>query len=261
MKIKCTKCESNHVAPSARGDIPTILLHFPLFAPYRCKDCWARFWVVGNPLQSAFSKIAGSIIVAFFVLLFVLSQVQEGPQTDRIVKKPVVRMKIKAPPIEKTDHKKEVAETTSRAQPTVLESKPDKKSNESPQKAELTPADSANKNDGTVLADKKAYQSLLGIETQRYKRKYRIVLLADSPIKKYEAFFIDTPARLIIDLPGEWKNAGYSKLMMNDAKVKHIRVGEHRDKLRIVLDLKSQKPISPSITKSPRGLILTIVHP
>ncbi len=108
------------------------------------------------------------------------------------------------------------------------------------------------------MTDKKAYQSLLGIETQRYKRKYRIVLLADSPIKKYEAFFLDTPARLIIDLPGAWKNVGYSKLMMHDAKVKHIRVGEHRDKLRIVLDLKSQKPISPIITESPRGLILTI---
>ncbi|MEE8431286.1 MAG: AMIN domain-containing protein [Candidatus Desulfatibia sp.] len=202
------------------------------------------------------------MIVAFFVLLYVLFQVQEDPQTDRIVKKIVVRMKIKAAPIEKTDQKKEVAQTAPRAQPKAQESKPEKKPNKAPQKAALTSTgistEPANKNDRTVLADKKAYQSLLGIETQRYKRKYRIVLLADRPIKKYEAFFLDTPARLIIDLPGAWKNVGYSKLMMNDAKIKRIRVGEHRDKLRIVLDLKSQKPISPRITESPRGLILII---
>ena len=200
--------------------------------------------------------------MAFFVLLYVLPQVQEDPQTDRIVKKPVVRMKIKAAPIEKAVQKKEVVKTAPQAQPTVLESKADEKPNKASQKTELTPtapsAEPGSKNDGIVLTDQKAYQSLLGIETQRYKRKYRIVLLADSPINKYEAFFLDTPARLIIDLPGEWKNVGYSKLMMNDAKVKRIRVGEHRDKLRIVLDLKSQKPISPIITESPRGLILTI---
>jgi len=258
MTIKCTKCGSNHVAPSGKDGLLKILRYFPIFAPYRCKDCWARFWTFGNPLQSAFSKIAVSMILAFFVLLYVLPQVQEDSQTDRIVKKPVVRMKIKTVPIEKDTQTNEVAETTPRAQPTVVELKPEKKPNKSPQKAELTPADPANKNDGTVLEDKNTYQSLLGIETQRYKSKYRIVLLADRPIKKYEAFFLDSPARLIIDLPGEWKNVGYSKLMINDAKVKRIRVGEHRDKLRIVLDLKSQKPISPHITESPRGLILTI---
>jgi len=201
--------------------------------------------------------------VALLVMLYAFSQVQLDPLPDsrpdnsRIVKKPAIRMKIKTIPKKKTDQKQDAGKSI---QPVLSKStnKNVKKPDEIPLSVQLRPADNQKKRARSSLAGEEGYIKLRGIETQGFKGELRVVFLADRAIEKYETFSLDTPSRLVIDLAGKWKNMGYSELKLNSAKVKSIRVGEHLDKLRIVLDLTSQKPITPIIRESPRGLVLTI---
>ena len=263
MKVNCPKCGSHKVAPSGRRGLSKISRYLPFLAYYRCKDCWVRFWTFKNPFQSLFSKIAAVMTVALFVMLYALSQVQQDsppdsrPDNSRIVKKPDIRMKIKTIPKEKTSQKLDAGKSI---QPVLSKStnKNLKKSDEIPLSVQLRPADNQKKRARSSLAGEEGYIKLRGIETQDFKGELRVVLLADHSIKAYETFSLDTPSRLVIDLAGKWKNMGYSELKLNADKVKSIRVGEHLDKLRIVLDLTSQKPIPPIIKESPRGLILII---
>ena len=62
----------------------------------------------------------------------------------------------------------------------------------------------------------------------------------------------------MIDLPGKWKNLGYSELKLKGDMVKSIRVGEHSDKLRLVMNLRDQGTMDPVIKESSRGLELII---
>jgi len=46
-------------------------------APFICKDCWRRFWVVKSPLQSTASKITAGVAV-FLIALLVLTPRQDS---------------------------------------------------------------------------------------------------------------------------------------------------------------------------------------
>jgi hypothetical protein len=80
--------------------------------------------------------------------------------------------------------------------------------------------------------------------------------LADGPIDKYESFLLDAPPRWVIDVKGKWNNCGPPELPVTDRNVKRIRIGEHDDKLRIVLDLNYKEALLPSISKTPSGFIV-----
>ncbi len=202
------------------------------------------------------------MIAALLVMFFVLSQVQLDSDSDsrrdnsKRSKKPEVRMKIKPGWQAKSTPKGKIAPSR---QPVPSKStsdlkKPDKTALSAPKKL----AEYRKKPTRPSLAKPEDPMKLRGIETQDFKGEFRVVFLADHAIEKYETFPLDSPPRLVIDLAGKWKNMGYSELKLTTAKVKSIRIGEHPDKLRIVLDLTGQKPAPPIIRESRRGLVLII---
>ncbi len=91
------------------------------------------------------------------------------------------------------------------------------------------------------------------IDMENLKEVLRVIILADHPVQKYESAFLNTPLRFVIDLTGNWKNSGDSVLNVEDDMIRRIRVGEHPDKLRVVMDLKDKGPFSPIIEEYPRG--------
>lgn len=101
-------------------------------------------------------------------------------------------------------------------------------------------------------------QRLIAIKPISHKDRCEIEIMSDSPIQRFNHFFLYSPTRLVINLFGKWKQPGESEIKPESALLKRIRLGLHPDKLRIVFDLEKDKFMKPIITESSRGIIVTI---
>ncbi|MEN8196507.1 MAG: AMIN domain-containing protein, partial [Pseudomonadota bacterium] len=61
-------------------------------------------------------------------------------------------------------------------------------------------------------------------------------LQADGQIQNVETFVLDSPARLVVDLPGLSHEMAESTVAVEHAQVSGVRVGQHDDKVRVVVD-------------------------
>ena len=82
----------------------------------------------------------------------------------------------------------------------------------------------------------------------------KLIFQTDSPVIKYKYFILSNPPRLVVDLPGVWKDPDFSEKKVDSSLVSRIRIWNHGDKLRIVNDLKSDKTLFPVFTKSSDGV-------
>jgi hypothetical protein len=62
--MECPVCGSSNVTASHRRGTEKLFRYLLPRAPYRCKDCWSRFWRTENPFKTGASKLG-----AFAVLL------------------------------------------------------------------------------------------------------------------------------------------------------------------------------------------------
>lgn len=189
------------------------------------------------------------------------AELEDQAFINQSVRKPINRMKKESIPKKGLDQEGITVEkrSVSLVKTTSKAKKPDRIPNKTVTKTEAPTTGSEEKPAGNVsLAKEKGYRTLIGLESQASEGEFRVVILADRPVKKYESFFLASPPRLVIDLAGKWKNTGYSGLTLNGDKVKGIRVGEHFDRLRVVMDLKNRGTVYPNIKQSSRGLELTI---
>ena len=81
IKMECPRCGSHSVAVSHRRGIEKYIRSVLPFRPYRCKECWSRFW----KYQSPFKTLLGKLIAGAAILLILA-----------IVVVPLAMMKIKA---------------------------------------------------------------------------------------------------------------------------------------------------------------------
>lgn len=72
---------------------------------------------------------------------------------------------------------------------------------------------------------------------------------------------MDSPARVIVDLPGHWEHEGPGEVA-GAGIIRKVRIGKHADKLRIVLDLSidatSKLSGKPVIEETSGGLSITV---
>ncbi|MBF0481122.1 MAG: AMIN domain-containing protein [Desulfovibrionaceae bacterium] len=77
----------------------------------------------------------------------------------------------------------------------------------------------------------------------------------------HQVVTMDSPARVIIDLPGRWEHDGPAEVV-GAGIVRKVRIGKHADKLRIVLDLTvdsaSKLSGKPVIEETGGGLTITV---
>ncbi len=86
-----------------------------------------------------------------------------------------------------------------------------------------------------------------------------VYVTADGDIGEWDDFIVENPTRLVIDLKGI-KNASSSKKKVNigSEQVERLRVGEYKDKTRLVLDYPKKKKPSYTVSKEDKRLVLNI---
>ena len=69
--MKCPKCGSTNVTPSHKRGLERVLQYVYPKVPYRCKECWSRYWKLQSPFANRKSLI-GTIAIMVLVVLFLV---------------------------------------------------------------------------------------------------------------------------------------------------------------------------------------------
>ncbi len=235
-----------------------------------------------NPLRSYVTRIALCLTLLLCVLVFFLAQMPKSPGTDkgkivsRSIKKPIVRsilqpvtkpIKVAAKdpvkgqksdrPIEQENGK---SDTASAAVTDVLNKEKAEK-----RKPDTRPAQKASisSEDGLTVKSKPSQEKdgnrkLQGINQNVSGKDFSMAILADGPINKYRYFFLYSPPRLVIDLPGKWEKPKRLEIDIKSDTVKKVRIWKYSDKLRLVNDLHHKELLTPVFEKSSKGLLITL---
>lgn len=322
--MNCPNCGSDNITNSHRRGVERGLRYLIPWVPYRCKECWSRFWKFQNPFRSTAGKVAGGLVVliVFWIWLNPLERFAPGPD-EPPPPEPLPQSEAPAPDTpEPPDFRpsstgdlasapqadgSDIVETDLGPTPSASESDgqeapsgevvaeaPDAPavrepapSAERPAGAGERPLDSdtpAGKSDpdqpaeaespelkrvqpGTekthkqprlVETAKKGSRAFKGVARTPAVGEFRMTVRADGPVIRYNAFTLESPPRLVVNLPGKWENQGRATYPMDSDLVDRVRVGEHPDYLSIVLDLKGKAPASPTIEKTDNGFSLTL---
>ncbi len=69
--MKCPKCGSTNVTPSHKRGLERALQYVYPKVPYRCKECWSRYWKLQSPFANRKSLI-GTLAIMILVVLFLV---------------------------------------------------------------------------------------------------------------------------------------------------------------------------------------------
>lgn len=100
----------------------------------------------------------------------------------------------------------------------------------------------------------------LGVSLGQVDGRTVLEILTDRPAGKTESGARRYPARLVVDLFGQWDRQGRRELAVSDARVEKVRVATLADRLRVVVYLKnaSARPAEPRLERTDQGLRLTV---
>lgn len=134
-----------------------------------------------------------------------------------------------------------------------------------PAKAEPVPAAPAPKAEKKAPAEARPAAATGLVRSVQVGVKDGIFVLrvvTDRPVGEVKALNFKNPRRLAVDLLGSWRRHGDAVVRAADGPVKSVRMGEHPDHLRLVLDFRSEGPgpeLVPEIVKTPDGF--TVAFP
>ncbi len=395
--MKCPQCGSADITPSHRRGFEEVLRYVYPRAPYRCKECWGRFWVFENPYKTWTSKLLALATVVILVLLIVWlgnllrpsgQEVAEGEASDPTLEETIRRMEeqvarsdsgkaAETPPSEpaskplptpdtspdtgpletpdqaveepvspppdrqtgETDTESAPAKAPESEEPVIVAVEdgeeesvsaadkepvdlagpdaappvegetPPSQPSASPEKptppaevsplvtppSETEPAEAGEKaaaeketaesekvplkqrgdrygnkraavqkKGSAQKAAKKAKtasgpaQELKAVRARDLNGKFAAVLESGSTIQRYKYFYLSKPPRLVLHLKGSWDSKAPHQLTVQSELVRRIRIGEHKNHLTVVMDLKSRQGLSHSFQETEQGLILTL---
>lgn len=291
MVMKCPKCESDDIRYSNRHGGDTILRYVFPWIPFRCKECFARFWKFQNPLKSLVSKVVASTLILALAGICLAIWYNDRQEIELKI---IPAEKIKLPVESKKEGKIVVNAPVSispieseKEQVVVLSgSVPDTAGNKSPEiRIDKTTVEPVSVDQTNVVPETKKAAIINGklpdaVESHRDKNrgkpseesrslyamtpsvdkmKFQLTLEADAPIQTEKVFFVKSPPpRLVVDIPGKWKYSGEDTQIVKANFVKRIKVGKHPDFLRIVFELDSSDGISQELSESPNGCTITL---
>jgi hypothetical protein len=82
---------------------------------------------------------------------------------------------------------------------------------------------------------------------------------ANKTVAKYKYFILGNPPRLVIDLPGKWKEPHFRTKAMENDLISRIRIWRHDSKLRIVSDLTSNRSLKPVVLPNSEGVEFLLI--
>ncbi len=146
---------------------------------------------------------------------------------------------VKAQPV-KTETKTE-PKPQAKAEPAKAEPKPEPKAEAKPAKASGQAGPIKAAMDGTTLV---------------------ITIPTTSPPGGVEFLTVFKPKRLALDLMGAWTQRGKANVLrLNNTQIKHVVVGEHPDKLRLVVHFAAEndtRPVTPKVERTDSGVTIRI---
>ncbi len=116
--------------------------------------------------------------------------------------------------------------------------------------------------DATPAAEWKARAAsrLVGVEARESEGGSVLLLMADGEIGSAESFTLEDPDRLVIDLAGLRSDVSGDRFEIDSPYVKRIRIGQHADMVRVVIDAgDAPNPFaSRRIVPSAGGLVVAL---
>ncbi len=102
-------------------------------------------------------------------------------------------------------------------------------------------------------------RTIVSIETSTGPGGLRVKVLSDGPIDSYRTFYMQSPPRLVIDLPGRWQRPGFHARRLDSPLAERIRMGYHPRKMRLVLDLPENEPTPEAVIReTSKGLVIEL---
>jgi type IV pilus assembly protein PilQ len=133
--------------------------------------------------------------------------------------------------------------------------KPVKKGESSTEKSALK----ENLKKGNQWEGAKLATHLESIETSNIEKGIRVVLIAEGPITEYNAFTVDDPARIVLDIPSLKSAYKREKLIpVQSPYIKQIRYYGYPDKIRVVLDVDKARLESYVVDSTVNGLEIKV---
>lgn len=128
-----------------------------------------------------------------------------------------------------------------------------------PKPAAKAPAKPAAKTDAAPTA---ASGTVIRIVAEEKPGQYELLIQTNKAPGTFAKMFLTDPPRLVLDVAGAWAYSGPLASDTGDAFIRHIRVGRHPDKFRVVLDMSPDAPArlrgAPTFERVPEGVLLRI---
>ncbi|QTA84331.1 AMIN domain-containing protein [Desulfonema magnum] len=288
--MKCPNCGSDKVTYSHTRGVEKFTQYLWPKAPYRCKECWTRFW----KFKSASKIIVGLSVVVIPLLclaaamwFFFLRGEQKTPpprfseekeifKEEKQATEPTVTEEVNALLAKQTEQSRTAGTNEmlseqnevqkGQEQPVISDKNHEKNGTAAnPESSDKTvPTETQKTLSKKAESVKKARVSksrntLRSLGPKASEGEFGLVFSTADPIRNYKHFPLDeTPPKVVIDLLGKWNYSGRKTLRVQSDMVSRVRIGEHDDKLRVVLDLKGNKTFTPKFEESPQGLVMTI---
>jgi len=117
-----------------------------------------------------------------------------------------------------------------------------------------TPADTASE----APAVMKQATKILKVESSVEGRNTVIKVTADGLLGNYNSFDLTEPSRVVLDIWGVDNAVGRNTVKLKDKLVKAVRIGGHKDKSRLVLDLTGKTVTPHSVKRVNDTVIITL---
>jgi len=101
-------------------------------------------------------------------------------------------------------------------------------------------------------------RSLYDIQFDSRPEEMEIRINTNGRIPDYRVMQMFNPYRLVIDIPGLDNTSGKKKISLDHPLVREVRIGQHPDRVRVVLEFPGGKIPSYQIIKKERGLVLIL---
>ncbi|MFQ5586482.1 MAG: secretin N-terminal domain-containing protein, partial [Thermodesulfobacteriota bacterium] len=98
---------------------------------------------------------------------------------------------------------------------------------------------------------------IVGIKTDSGEGETVVTIVGNGPPGSYNSFRLDSPDRLVIDIWGVKNSLHERSIDIDEGVIKRIRIGDHPDKSRVVIDFSDDKVPHHSIDRVNNTLMVT----
>lgn len=105
--------------------------------------------------------------------------------------------------------------------------------------------------------------TIKSIELNSTDTGFTITLAMDQTAGDTSYMNLQDPKRLVLDLRQHWNLKTPNVIRANSGMVKHIVIGEHPDRLRLVVHFRSppKAQLTPAFSQNEKNLVITVVQP